>query len=191
MKRPTIVFWQSIIMAGLVVVSVVLSLQNHALKQRLSKRRPMAMELPMPGDTLRVFSYQSLTGGEFVMDYEDPKCSSYVLAFFVPQCSACIRTFPLWDNLSTLLPAGTRFLALTKASATEVYEVMDQTATTLDVGLVDESFDLSRAMGINAVPATIVARSGGIVEEAWGGPKDDEAMMNILAKIDEYVTTAR
>jgi hypothetical protein len=190
MKKPTIVFWQSVIMAGLVLVCVVLSLQNHALKQRLSKRRPMAIKLPMPGDTLRAVSYRSLAGDVSVVNYDDPDYGTYVLAVFVPQCSACIRTFPLWGSLSARLPAGVRFLALTEGSVDEVYDVMIETETALDVGLVDESFDLSRAMGINAVPATIVAGGGGIVKEAWGGPKNEETLMHILAEIEELLADA-
>jgi len=164
-----------VLVLALVVISGLLIRQNRELKSMLAAQHADQFEdVPQLelGEVVQGFTLPELDGSPTELDYSQSG-SETLLLFFSPDCPACNRNFPNWQEIES---AGRRenrrvvFVSTVDEEKTRQYVADKQLRSEVLIG----NPDVLARYKIARIPTTVQVDAGGVVSGVWIGvlPED-------------------
>jgi peroxiredoxin len=158
---------------------VLLMLQNRDLKRQLSAKAP---EMLKGGDEVPSLRAVSMAGDTMNVTYDDGT-KRYLLLVFSTTCPHCEKTLPRWKEIvDEMQDDDCDILGVSTSNLEATRKYIVEKGIDFNVVTTDTSF--WRKYKVNGVPATILIKEKGKVENVWFGELSE-------ANREEIITLAR
>ena len=165
-----------LLIVGLCVANGLLIRQNHDLKATIARfvKRP---EFLKPGQQVPPFAANTLSGQRQVVNYADR--DKTVLLVFSPQCSACERVLPYWEEIKAACVRNQyQIFGVSLDDGPRTHEFVRSNGLSLEA-FVDIEAETKEAYKLFLTPLTIVIDNSGRVERIWPGVFSQETKQEV------------
>jgi peroxiredoxin len=154
---------------------VLLMLQNTDLKRQLNVKAP---EMLKAGDEVPPLRAVSMAGDTMNVTYDDG-INRYLLLVFSTTCPHCEKTLPIWKEIvAEMQDENCDILGVSTSNLDATRKYIVEKGIDFNVVATDTSF--WRKYKVNGVPATILIKDKGQVENVWFGELSDENKDEII-----------
>jgi peroxiredoxin len=149
---------------------VLLIRQNILLRNALTPHTPIPPSISSlkPGEHVKPFRVKTLDGNDGVIDCSDT-AKKYLLCVFSTSCSHCERTIPFWQMIANNRPQYWEVIGISLQGGEETKTFVADNKISFSTVTAANDTGFEREYKIPRIPATILIRGGGVVEQMWIG----------------------